>query len=67
LGHLVAQPFQGRPQQGSATVAIVDELKFGRHLSTIGLDPLTQRGELTGDGAIFGLLVARDSSIRTDA
>ncbi len=60
----VAQPLQGRAEQGFSRVAIVDEAEFGGNRHAVAEDPPIQEVELTGDGVAFDLLITGDPGIQ---
>ena len=61
--HGVAQPLQGGTQQGGAAVALVEEGVLRLEPRAVGRDPLSQAGDLAGDGAAVCLLLARHPGV----
>jgi hypothetical protein len=65
-GRQVAQPLQGRPQQGGPAAAVVEETPLRRHDAAVGLGPLQQGGHLAGDAALQGLTATRHPGLQGD-
>ena len=62
-GDQIPQALQGGPDQGRATIALVDELTFRRKSQSILSHTGMEGGNLTGNGVGLSLLLGRHTSI----
>jgi hypothetical protein len=63
----IAQPFECRPHQGAAAIALVQKTEFLSERLAVGADALSQRRHLTLDGRLFRLPLRADACIQGDA